>query len=92
MVVLGDDVPAWLRPPGRSSDFRLEQVWSRHALGRPNQLLFLLGQVACEGIHAFRKQPDTSVGDFDVREEVCLREVDGCVWDVSSASGANAAM
>src|SRR5271167_1398211 len=65
-VVLGDDVPAWLRLPSGSSDFRLEQVWSRHALGRPNQLLFLLGQVACEGIDAFRKQPDTSVRDFDV--------------------------
>ena len=74
-VVLGDDVPAWLRLPGRSCDLRVEQIWSRHGLGRPNQLLVLLGQVACEGIHAFRKQPDTSVGDFDVREDVCLREV-----------------
>ena len=25
-----------------------------------NQLLFLLGRVPCEAIHAFRKQPDTS--------------------------------
>jgi len=55
-VVPGDDVPAWLRFPGSCSGFRVEQVGSRHALGRPNQLLFLLGQVACKGIHAFRKQ------------------------------------
>jgi len=27
-----------------SSDFRVEQVGIRHALGRPNELLFLLGQ------------------------------------------------
>ena len=74
-VVLGDDVPAWLRPPCRSSRFRREQVWSRHALGRPNELLVLLGQVACEGFDAFLKQPDTSIRDFDVREDVCLREL-----------------
>src|SRR5260370_30461875 len=60
-VVLGDDVPAGLRSPGSSSDFRVEQVGSRHALGRPNELLFLLGQIACETVDAFRKEPDTSV-------------------------------
>jgi len=74
-VLLGDDVPAWLRFPGSSSDFRVEQVGCRHALGRPNQLLFLLGQIACETVDAFRKQPDTSVRNFDVREDVRLREV-----------------
>lgn len=45
-VVLGNDVPAWLRSPGSSSDFRVEQVGSRSEVGRPNQLLFLLGQIA----------------------------------------------
>ena len=90
-VVLGDDVPAWLRPPGRFSHFRLEQVWSRHALSRPNQLLFLLGQVACEGIDAFRKQPETSATSTCETTSV-FGKLDGCVWDVSSASGANAAM
>ena len=74
-IVLGDDVPARLRLPRGSSRFRREQVWSRHALGRPNQLLVLLGQIACEGIHAFRKQPETSIGDFYVREDVGLREL-----------------
>ena len=74
-VVLGDDVPAWLRFPGSSSNFRVEQVGSRHALGRPNELFFLLGQIACETVDAFRKQPDTSIRDFDVREDVCLWEV-----------------
>src|SRR5579862_5166682 len=72
-VVLGDDVPAGLRFPSGACDFCPEEVWSRDALGRPNQLLFLRGQVACEGINAFLKQPDTSVGNFDVRENVCLR-------------------
>ena len=63
-VVLGDDVPARLRFPGSFSSLRIEQVGSRHALGRPNQLLFLLGQIAGETVDAFRKQPDTSVRDF----------------------------
>jgi hypothetical protein len=66
-VLLGDDVPAWLRPPGGSSDFRIEQVGSWWEVGRSNELLFLLGQIACETLDAFRKQPDTSVGDFDRR-------------------------
>jgi hypothetical protein len=74
-VVLGDDVPAWLRSPGSSSDFSVEQVGSRPEVGRPNELLFLLGQIACETVDAFRKQPDTSVRDFDVGEDVRLREV-----------------
>src|ERR1700730_6164317 len=43
---VGNDVPAWLRSPGSSSDFRVEQVGSRSEVGRPNQLLFLLGQIA----------------------------------------------
>ena len=74
-VVLGDDVPAGLRSPGSSSDFCIEQACIRNALGRPNQLLFLLGQIVGETVDAFRKQPDTSVRDFDVREDVRLREV-----------------
>jgi len=75
VVVPGDNVPARLRLPGSSSGFGVEQVGSWHALGRPNHLLVLLGQVACEGIHAFRKQPEASVRDLDVREDVCLREL-----------------
>ena len=63
-VVFGDDVPAWFRLPSGSFDFRIEQVWSRHALGRPNQRLFLFGQVAWEGIDAFRKQPFLSTSAF----------------------------
>jgi hypothetical protein len=74
-VLLGDDVRAWLRFPGGSSNFRVEQVGSGHALGRPNELLFLLGQIAGETVDAFRKEPDASVRDFDVGEDVRLREV-----------------
>ena len=41
-VLFGDDVPAWLRLPGSSPDFRLEQIGFRRALGCPNELLLLL--------------------------------------------------
>src|ERR1700739_474919 len=71
-VVLGDDVPAWLRLPCWCPDSRGEQVRSGHGLSGPNQLLFLRGKAAREGIHAFRKQPNAPVGDFDVREDVRL--------------------
>src|SRR5215472_13207166 len=74
-VLFGDDVPAQLRLPGSSPDFRLEQIGFRCALGCPNELLLLLRKVAAEILCAFRTQPDTSVDDFYVRKNVRLREV-----------------
>src|SRR5215468_6982673 len=74
-VLFGDDVPARLRLPGSSSDFRLEQIGFRGALGRPNELLLLLRKVAAEILCGFRTQPDTSVDDFYVGKNVRLREV-----------------
>src|SRR5215831_16282546 len=75
LILFGDDVPARLRLPGSSSDFRLEQIGFRRALCRQNQLLFLLRKVAAEILWAFRTQPDTSVDDFYVGKNVGLREV-----------------
>ena len=74
-VFLGDDVPARLQFPRRSSGFRVEQVGNRRTLGRPNEFLFRLGQIACETVDAFRAQPDSPVRDFDVGKHVCLREI-----------------
>ena len=47
-VVIGDDVPARLHPPGRAAELLAEQVHVRDTLGRPHQPLLLLGQVARE--------------------------------------------
>src|SRR6266404_8330803 len=47
-VVLADDIPARLRLPCGSPNFRLEQVGFRDALGRPNELLLLLRKVSAE--------------------------------------------
>src|SRR5215467_1679759 len=69
-VLFGDDVPARLRLPGSSADFRLEQIGFRRALGRPNELLLLLRKVAAEILCAFRTQPDTAVDDFYVGKNV----------------------
>src|SRR5215471_16459834 len=74
-VLFGDDVPARLRLPGSSPDFRLEQIGFRCALGCPNELLLLLRKVAAEILCGFRTQPDTSVDDFYVGKNVGLREV-----------------
>jgi hypothetical protein len=42
-VVLGRDVPARLRPARGAVHLLVEQVRGRHALGRPDELLLLLG-------------------------------------------------
>src|SRR5437879_2606238 len=74
-VFFADDVPARLRLPSGSPDFRVEQVGFRDALGRPNELLLLLRKVPTEILRAFRTQPDTSIYDFDVGEDVGPREL-----------------
>src|SRR5215510_1614147 len=75
IILFGDDVPARLRLPGSSPDFRLEQIGFRRALGCPNELLLVLRKVAAEILCAFRTQPDTSIDDFYVGKNVRLREV-----------------
>src|SRR5678815_2032606 len=75
IILFGDDVPARLRLPGSSPDFRLEQIGFRRALGRPNELLFLLRKIAAEILCALWTQPDTSIHDFYVGEDVGLREL-----------------
>src|SRR4029453_13807920 len=56
--------------PGSSPDFRFEQIGFRRPLGRPNELLLLLRKIAAEILCALRTQPDTSIYDFDVGEDV----------------------
>ena len=73
-VLFADDVPARFRLPGGSPDFRLEQIGLRHALRRPNELLLLLRKVSAEILQALRPQPDTSIHDFYVGEDVGPRE------------------
>jgi hypothetical protein len=74
-VFLADDVPAWLRLPGGSSGLRLEQIGFGDTLSRPNELLLLLRKISAEILRAFRTKPDTSIYDFDVGEDISLREV-----------------
>src|SRR5712671_5370099 len=53
-IVLADDVPAWLRLPSGSPDFRLEQIGFGDALSRPNELLLLLRKISAEILRTFR--------------------------------------
>src|SRR5579864_7984796 len=75
VVVFADDVPAWLRLPSGSPGFRIEQVGFGNALGRPNELLLLLRKVSAKILRALRTQPDASIHDFDMGEDVGFREV-----------------
>ena len=52
-----------------------EQVRGRRGVGRPDDLLLLLGQVSCEAPAACREHPDAPVRDFDVGEYFCGREL-----------------
>ena len=79
LILFGDDVPARLRLPGSSPDFRLEQIGFRGALGCPNELLLLLRKVAAEILCALRTQPDTSVDDFYVGKTSVFGNLDCCV-------------
>src|SRR5260370_2143431 len=58
VVLIGHDVPARLRLPGGVFGLGAEQVRVRHALGRPDQLLFLFGQVSREVLDAVPEHPD----------------------------------
>src|SRR5258708_5568461 len=75
-IVLGDDVPAWLRLPGGSTDLRVEQVGLGDYLRRPNELLILLRKISAEILGALRTKPDTSIHHFNMVEHVGLREVE----------------
>jgi hypothetical protein len=74
-VLGGHDVPARLRPPSGAPDLLVEQVRRRCSVGRPHDLLLLLGQVSREARDAFRPHPDAPVRDFDVRKDVCDGEL-----------------
>ena len=69
LVLLSEDVPARLRLPSNLVELLLlEQVGCGRVMGRPDQLLLLLGKVSREVLDAFRLDPDTSAGDLDVGE------------------------
>jgi hypothetical protein len=75
VIVFGDDVPVRLRLPGGSAGFCVKQVGFRNALRGPNEFLLLLRKVSAEILRAFRTQPDTSVYDVYLGEDVGLWEV-----------------
>src|SRR5882757_6522494 len=68
LVVLADDRPAGLRPPGDALDLLHEEVRDRDHRGRPDELLLLLREIAGEALHAGFEQPDAALRDLDVPE------------------------
>ena len=53
----------------------VEEVRVWHALGRPNKFLFLLWQISREACDATWLQPEATICDFDVAEDVCARKI-----------------
>jgi hypothetical protein len=60
------DVPARLQLPSGTLGLLVEQVRRRCSVGRPHELLLLLGQISSEARDAFRPHPDAPVRYFDV--------------------------
>src|SRR5262245_30545726 len=69
-VVVGDDVPTGLRPPGRYAELLVEQVGVGCALCGPDGLLLLVGQVAAEVRGSVWSHPDSTVLHLDVLDDV----------------------
>src|SRR5260370_39198533 len=69
-VVVGHDVPAWLRLPGDAGGVSIKQVGRRRIMRRPNNLLLFFREVSSEARYAFRTHPDAPVRDLNVFEDV----------------------
>src|SRR5579885_1398046 len=71
MVLLAQDVPAWLRLPGGTLDKTLvEEVGARREMRRPDESLLLLGKVAAEELGPIREHPGVAVSDLDARKDI----------------------
>jgi hypothetical protein len=91
-VVVGRDVPAGLRSPRDPLGVVGEQVGGGRVVGRPDELLLRLGEVAGEAF-----DPSGSIQMRPSATSMCAKtSVVGnwsCrLWEVSLASGASAAM
>jgi hypothetical protein len=70
LVLLSEDEPARLRLPGNLVEILLlKQVGSGWVVGRPDQLLLLLGKVSREMLDAFRLDPDTTSAGMNLCPE-----------------------
>src|SRR6516162_4015660 len=74
MVLGGDYVPAGFRLPRCAWDLLIEHISHRSGLGCPDELLFLLREIACKSRDAIWLQPNTSVAKLDVGEDVRWRK------------------
>jgi hypothetical protein len=83
-----------IRLPFPSGAFNLlrKQVRRRRKVSRSDTFLLLLRQIPAKQGNPGRFHPDASVRDFNMRENICYREFSCCLCDVSSTSGASAAM
>jgi len=74
VVVVGDDVPAWLCPPGGAGSLLVEQVRHWHSARRQDELLLRFREVAAEVWDARGLEPHAAVSDVHVLEDGCAGE------------------
>src|SRR5262249_2687269 len=71
LVLGGHDVPAWLGSPCRAFNLLIEQVRCRRGMRGPDEFLLVLRQIAGKERYAVWFQPNTPIGQFDMREDTC---------------------
>src|SRR6516225_5727876 len=69
-VLGGDDVPAWLGSPCRSFNLLIEQIRCRRSMCGPDEILLRLRQITGKGRYTIWLQPNTPIGQFDMREDI----------------------
>lgn len=71
VVLLGQNVPAWLRFPRRALDTLLvEEVHDGRKMGGPDEFLLLLREVSAEKLSPIRQHPGVPVRDRDARKNI----------------------
>src|ERR1700746_609111 len=75
MVLRSYDVPTRLRSPRSTFHLLIEQICYRRALIGPDQLLLSLGEITCQGGATISFQPNASVCNLDMGENISFREL-----------------
>src|SRR6516162_439514 len=71
LVLDGHNVPAWLGSPCRSFNLLIEQVRCRRSMRGPDEFLLMLRQITGKGRSAVWFQPNSPIGQVDMREDSC---------------------
>src|SRR5262249_5557956 len=69
------DVPTRLRPPSSTFYLLIEQIRYGRGMRGPDQLLLLIGEIACKGRDAVSFQPNAPVCNLDMGKNISRRKL-----------------